>query len=85
MGAQVIHFEVVGKDGPGLQSFYSDVFGWKLDTNNPGGYGMYRPGDGEGIGGGIGTAQDGGAGLSTAACQAALLLKPVAAANSGVR
>ena len=65
MGAHVIHFEVVGKDGPALQSFYSKVFDWNLDTNNPGGYGMYRPGDGEGIGGGIGTAQDGGTGHVT--------------------
>jgi formate dehydrogenase subunit delta len=30
-------------------------------------------------------AKAGGAGLSTAACKAALLLKPVAVANSGVR
>jgi uncharacterized protein len=65
MGAHVIHFEVVGKDGPALQSFYSKVFDWTLDTNNPGGYGMYRPGEGEGIGGGIGTAQDGGPGHVT--------------------
>ncbi len=33
----------------------------------------------------IAHAQDGGAGLSTAARKAALLLKPVAAANSGLR
>ena len=37
---KVIHFEIVGKDGPALQKFYSDLFGWNLDTNNPGGYGM---------------------------------------------
>ena len=42
MGAQVIHVEVTGKDGAKLQSFYKDVFGWSLDTNNPGGYGMFR-------------------------------------------
>jgi predicted enzyme related to lactoylglutathione lyase len=65
MGARVIHFEVVGKDGPGLQSFYSRVFGWDLDTNNPGGYGMLRPADGEGIGGGIGATRDGGPGHVT--------------------
>jgi len=33
----------------------------------------------------IAHANAGGAGLSTAACKAALLLKPVAAASSGVR
>jgi len=31
----IVHVEVVGKDGPALQRFYSDVFGWQLDTNNP--------------------------------------------------
>ncbi len=40
MGSQVIHFEVVGKDAPALQRYYSDLFGWKFDTANPGGYGM---------------------------------------------
>jgi uncharacterized protein len=60
MGAQVIHVEVTGKDGAALQRFYSDVFGWQLDTNNPGGYGMLRQDDG--LTGGIGGAQDGGNG-----------------------
>lgn len=63
MAAHVIHFEVVGKDGPALQRFYSDVFGWTLDTNNPTGYGMVRPA--EGIAGGIGASNDGGPGHVT--------------------
>ena len=42
MSNKIIHVEVVGKDGEKLQKFYSDVFGWSLDTNNPGGYGMLR-------------------------------------------
>ena len=63
--AHVIHVEVTGKDGTALQSFYSRVFGWEFDTNNPTGYGMYRPADGEGVAGGIGAAQDGGPGLVT--------------------
>ena len=58
MGTKVVHVEVTGKDGPALQRFYSDIFGWELDTNNPDGYGMYRQGDG--LTGGIGGAQDGG-------------------------
>jgi uncharacterized protein len=57
MANEVIHFEVTGNDGPALQRFYSDVFGWKLDTNNPGGYGMYRGGNG--VTGGIGAANEG--------------------------
>lgn len=63
MGAHVIHVEVTGKDGPALQRFYSDILGWKLDTSNPGGYGMYRPEDG--VAAGIGQAQDGGPGQVT--------------------
>ena len=63
MGAKVIHVEVTGKDGGALQQFYKNVFGWSLDTNNPGGYGMYRQEDG--LTGGIGASQDGGAGHVT--------------------
>lgn len=59
MGSHVVHFEVTGKDGKKLQSFYSDVFGWKIDTNNPGGYGMVRQ---DNLTGGIGAAQQGSAG-----------------------
>jgi hypothetical protein len=61
MGSEVIHVEVTGKDGKALQRFYSEVFGWKLDTNNPGGYGMLR-GDGQKITGGIGDAPQGSPG-----------------------
>ncbi len=57
MATEVIHVEVTGSDGEGLQRFYRDVFGWSLDTNNPGGYGMYRQGNG--ITGGIGAAGQG--------------------------
>jgi len=63
MAARVIHVEVTGKDGPALQKFYSDVFSWELDTNNPGGYGMIRQDNG--ITGGIGASTDGGAGNVT--------------------
>ena len=63
MAARVIHVEVTGKDGPALQKFYSDVFGWDLDTNNPDGYGMIRQDNG--ITGGIGGTRDGSAGNVT--------------------
>ena len=63
MAAKVIHVEVTGKDGPGLQKFYSDIFGWKLNTDNPGGYGMLR--DDNGLTSGIGGTQDGSAGQVT--------------------
>jgi len=62
MGSHVIHVEVVGKDGDALQKFYGDVFGWSFETDNPGGYGMYRQ---DGLTGGVGAAQDGGPGHVT--------------------
>ena len=30
---KVIHFEVTGKDQKALQSFFGNLFGWKLDTS----------------------------------------------------
>lgn len=64
MGSKVIHFEVVGKDGEALQKFYGDVFGWKFNTDNPGGYGLLASTE-DSIGGGVGAAQDGGPGHVT--------------------
>ncbi len=61
MSSEVVHVEVTGKNGEALQRFYSEAFGWKLDTNNPGGYGMLRQ-DGQKITGGIGGAQQGSQG-----------------------
>jgi uncharacterized protein len=61
--AKVIHVEVTGKDVPALQKFYSDIFDWKLDTDNPQGYGMLR--DENGLTTGIGGTQDGGSGNVT--------------------
>jgi predicted enzyme related to lactoylglutathione lyase len=62
MANEIIHVEVTGKDGPSLQRFYGDVFGWKLDTDNPGGYGLLRQGA---LTAGIGPAQNGGDGHVT--------------------
>src|SRR3990172_8215739 len=64
MGQPGVHFEVIGKDGATLQSFYSDLFGWKIDSDNPMNYGIVqRDGnvnaDGAGIGGGIGVGPEG--------------------------
>ncbi len=64
MAGHVIHVEVTGKDGSALQKFYGSVFDWKLNTDNPDGYGMFD-GEGDGIGGGIGASSDGGAGHVT--------------------
>ena len=59
MANPVVHFEVTGKDGKKLQSFYSGVFGWNIDANNPMQYGIVSADGDRGIGGGI-SAGDGG-------------------------
>jgi predicted enzyme related to lactoylglutathione lyase len=64
MGQPVVHFEIMGLDGEKLQSYYSDLFGWEIDSDNPMNYGIVpREGnvnaDGVGIGGGVGAAPEG--------------------------
>ncbi len=60
MGNPVVHFEVLGKDGAALQSFYTDLFGWKINSDNPMNYGIVeKEGDGPGIGGGIASSPTG--------------------------
>ena len=46
MANQVSWFEISGKDGAKLQEFYGDLFGWKIDANNPLSYGMVEGSDG---------------------------------------
>src|SRR3712207_1566029 len=70
MGQPVVHFEVIGKDGERLRSFYSDLFGWRIDASNPMRYGMVDRSenvnaDGVGIGGGIGGGPEGYEGHAT--------------------
>ena len=64
MSDKVVHFEIVGKDGAALQRFYSALFDWKLNTDNPGGYGMTDPSQ-TGVVVGVGDSPDGGAGHVT--------------------
>ena len=70
MGNPVVHFEVIGRDGAKLQSYYSELFGWQIDASNPMNYGIVqRDGntnaDGVGIGGGISSGPEGYAGHVT--------------------
>ena len=63
MGQPVVHFEVIGKDGEKLRSYYSGLFGWQMDADNPMNYGIVqRDGntnaDGVGIGGGVGVGPE---------------------------
>ena len=65
MGAKVVHFEVIGKDGEGLKKFFGELFDWEIDSNNPLNYGIIKAEEG-GIGGGIGSVmQEGSAGYAT--------------------
>jgi uncharacterized protein len=64
MGQPVVHFEVIGKDGAALRSYYSDLFGWQIDADNPMNYGIVQrdgnvSADGSGIGGGVGQGPEG--------------------------
>jgi predicted enzyme related to lactoylglutathione lyase len=60
MGAPVIHFEIMGGKGNQLEKFYGELFGWKIDSNNPMKYGIVDTKGGPGgINGGVGTSQDG--------------------------
>jgi predicted enzyme related to lactoylglutathione lyase len=64
MGQPVVHFEVIGEDGEKLRGYYSDLFGWEINADNPMGYGVVdREGnvnsDGVGIGGGVGNGPAG--------------------------
>jgi hypothetical protein len=64
MGKKVVHFEIIGKDGKKLQEFYSQLFDWKVDANNPMNYGQVSAED-SGLGGGIATGQPGESGRVT--------------------
>ncbi len=70
MGQPVVHFEIIGQDGEKLRSYYSDLFEWEFDTDNPMNYGVVqREGnvspDGIGIGGGVAGGPDGYSGHVT--------------------
>jgi predicted enzyme related to lactoylglutathione lyase len=64
MGQPVVHFEITGRDSEKLHDYYSELFGWEIEANNPMKYGVIqREGnvnaDGVGIGGGIARGPEG--------------------------
>jgi predicted enzyme related to lactoylglutathione lyase len=64
MGQPVVHFEIMGSDAAKLHGYYSALFGWEINAENPMNYGLVqRDGnvnpEGIGIGGGIGAAPEG--------------------------
>ena len=56
MVSKVTHFEVHGRDGKRTRDFYSALFGWQIDANNPMQYGLVSA-EQSGIGGGIAQSQ----------------------------
>lgn len=65
MGQPVVHFEIIGSDPARLHTYYGDLFGWDIHTDDaaseaisqPGSYGFAdgsTTGDGSGINGGVG-------------------------------
>ncbi len=64
MGQPVVHFEIIGTDGEKLKGYYSELFGWDINSDNEMKYGtIQREGntndDGVGIAGGIAGAPEG--------------------------
>ena len=64
MGQPVVHFEIIAADGEKAQSFYSELFDWEIDADNPMKYGTIdreanKNADGVGIGGGVGSGPEG--------------------------
>jgi uncharacterized protein len=70
MGQPVVHFEVIGRDGEKLQSYYAELFEWNVDASNEMKYGLVdreansNP-EGIGLGGGIGQSPEGHEGYVT--------------------
>jgi uncharacterized protein len=70
MGQPVVHFEIIGQDAERLRTYYSKLFGWEIDANNPMNYGIVQRDtntnpEGIGIGGGVGAGPDGYSGHVT--------------------
>jgi uncharacterized protein len=49
----VLQFQLISKEPEKTASFYSSLFGWTVDADNPLGYRRIDTGSGEGIQGGI--------------------------------
>ena len=53
MGNPVVHFEISCKEAEAGQGFYRDLFGWKINSDNPWNYGLVDTESETGIGGGV--------------------------------
>lgn len=62
----VVHFEIMGKDGPKLREFYGSIFDWEFEVWDKMDYGMVAAGaEKNAIGGGVGTAPEGAGPMAT--------------------
>ena len=62
MGQPVVHFEIVGRDGAKAQAYYAELFGWRMNADNPMNYALVEAeesSNGPSIPGGIGQGPDG--------------------------
>ena len=64
MPDRISWFEIIGGDADRLHRFYSELFDWKIDANNKMKYGLVSDSE-AGLGGGIGSDPQGGAGYVT--------------------
>ena len=54
MGSQIVHFEILGRNGAQLRDFYRQMFDWTFQVDESNDYGLV---DGAGLNGGIGSAE----------------------------
>lgn len=59
MANPVVHFEIMGGQGKETEEFYSELFDWNIDSNNPLNYGRVDTKSTEGIRGGVGDGENG--------------------------
>jgi uncharacterized protein len=57
MGNPVLFFEILATDQTKVQDFYSGLFGWNINRDNPNKYGFVNTNSEKGIQGGIGHAE----------------------------
>lgn len=67
MDNPIVHFEILGGDGPSLVAFYQGLFGWNMRDVAMDGYRSYAylPPPDRGIGGGVGQLESGHQGFVT--------------------
>jgi predicted enzyme related to lactoylglutathione lyase len=53
MSCPVLQWQILAKDPERASAFYGELFGWKVDSDNPLGYRRVDTGSAEGIPGGI--------------------------------